>query len=111
MARPSNAQKSSPAAIRENASLLLGEALAKLRSRIRSSDFQDKSLVELVGKLLPLVADENTQTEADVTMEVLARKAVRVNLRIQQANEQNMRQEVIEDVVGIPGTTEEDSVE
>lgn len=111
MARPSNAQKSSPAAIRENASLLLGEALIKLRNRIRTSDFQDKSLIDLVGKLLPLVADENTQTEADVTMDVLARKAVQVNLRIQQANEQNMRQEVIEDVVGIPETTEEDSVE
>lgn len=93
MGHSSNAQKSSPATIRDNASVLLGEALAKLRKRIKKKDFADKCLVELVGKLIPIVIDTDTQSATDVTLDLLAEKAVKVNLRIMQANENQQSQQ------------------
>jgi len=97
MPRRTNTEKANPQLVQENARLVLGEALIKLRSRIRLNTFSDKNLVEVVSKLLPLLTDENTQTKTDVTMEMLAQKAVRVNLRIQQAGAQSLQEDVIEE--------------
>ena len=96
MPRKTNTEKANPQLVQENARLVLGESLIKLRSRIRYNNFSDKNLVDVVSKLLPLLTDENTQTKTDVTMEMLAQKAVRVNLRIQQAGTQNLQEEIIE---------------
>ena len=43
--------------------------------------------------MLPVIMDENTQSEDDVTMEILCKKAVKVNLRIQEANEEGLKEE------------------
>ena len=53
--------------------------------------FQDLS--GYVTKTIPLVMNENTQSEDDVTMEILCKKAVKVNLRIQEANEEGLKEE------------------
>ena len=111
MARPSNAQKANAQNIAEQSRILLGEAIAELRNRIKSKDKDKKiasgSLIDLVGKLLPALTDDNTQTPMDVTMEMLAQKAVRVNLRIQKANRQSTTEEAIE----TPDSIEEEDAE
>lgn len=104
MARKNNTEKASTQYLQETARLVLGEALAKVRTRIRNDKIKDKELVEIVSKLLPVLTNEETQTPTDVTMEVLAKKALTVSLRVQQAAEDNLKEEAIE----MPGATAEE---
>ena len=107
MARPSNAEKANAQVINEQSRLLLGEAVTELRNRLKVKDekkrMADGNLIKLIGTLMDVLVDENTQTRTDVTMEMLAQKAVKVNLRIQKAN----RQAVTEEAIDTPDATEE----
>lgn len=94
MARPKNTDKYSPQAQREMLKVLCGEALAQMKRQIKKADFQ--TLANFVSKTLPLILDENTQTTNDVTMELLIQKAVKVQMRIDEANEQSLTEEEIE---------------
>jgi hypothetical protein len=50
-----------------------------------------------VSKTLPIILDENVQNESDVTMELLIKKAVKVNLRVKEANEEGLKEEDAEE--------------
>lgn len=113
MGRPTKAEKYSPQAQKEmlrelcgNAIYLMNEHLKdlieeqkrlkkdKANKQIMKVDIQ--SLGTLVGKMLPIVVDENTETQSDVTMDLLIKKAINVNMRIQEANEEGLKEEEAE---------------
>ena len=54
-------------------------------------DYQ--ALGNFVGKMLPIIVDENTENTTDVTMDLLIKKAIKVNMRIQEANEEGLKEE------------------
>lgn len=95
MARPTNAERYSPDAQKDLIKVLCGEAIVQLRKKIKHADAN--TLAGLVTKLLPVVLDDDTQSNTDVTMELLARKAVKVQVRIKDATEQQQVSEAIED--------------
>lgn len=109
MARPRNTERMSPQAQRQKAREVCSDALDELKKKVRQAGVGE--LTAIVTKLLPLVMNEETQTQADATMELLAQKALRVKIRIREANEQNLKQEAIEEVDETPDTTEEDDDE
>ncbi len=94
MGRPKNMEKYSPQAQREQLKVLCGDALAQMRRMIKEADFQ--TLANFVTKTLPLIINEEEQNVNDVTMELLIQKAVKVKMRIKEANEQNIKEEEIE---------------
>lgn len=95
MARPKNSDKTNPQAQREQLKLLVGDALSCLRKQIKKADVN--TLANFVTKMMPLVLNDDTQTENDVTLEVLVQKAIRVSHRIQDSNAQNITSEEIEE--------------
>ena len=93
MGRPKKAEKYSPQAFIEKQKELVGMALEEMKKRIKKGDVSFQDLSGYVTKTIPLVMNENTQSEDDVTMEILCKKAVKVNLRIQEANEEGLKEE------------------
>ena len=69
----------------------------KANKQIMKVDIQ--SLGTLVGKMLPIVVDENTETQSDVTMDLLIKKALKVKLRVKEANEEGVKEEDTENEV------------
>lgn len=95
MARPTNSEKYSPQKQREQLQVLCGEAITQLRKQIKTADAN--TLARFVVQVLPLVLNEDTQTTSDVTMEILTKKALKVNLCIQETTEAQQVSEEIEE--------------
>ena len=95
MARPRNVDKYTPQAQKERLRFLVGDALGLLQKQLKKADAS--TLTTFIVKTLPLVMNEDTQTTSDVTLDLLAQKAVKVSLRIKNANEQNLTSEEIEE--------------
>ena len=93
MGRPKKAEKYSAQAFIETQKELVGMALEQMKKRIKKGDVAFQDLAGYVIKTLPLIMNENTQSEDDVTMEILCKRAVKVNLRIQEANEEGLKEE------------------
>ena len=93
MARPRNKDRYSPQVQRDKLRELTADALTRMKSLVQKADFQ--TLANFVSKALPLILNDNTQTENDVQMELLIKKAVKVQLRINEANEQYLTEEEI----------------
>ena len=98
MARPKNSERYSPQAQREQLRALCGEALALMKKQLQSAkdrpDFQ--TLSNFVSKTLPVIIDDNTQTQSDVVIQLHIQKAVNVALRIKEANQQNLTEAEIQ---------------
>ena len=97
MARPKNSEKYSPQAQREKLRELCGDALSLMKKKIKKGKVDFGSLSMFVSKTLPIILDENVQNESDVTMELLIKKAVKVNLRVKEANEEGLKEEDAEE--------------
>lgn len=82
--RPTNDQRSQPSSIQESARELTADIIYQLKKNVKNLD--PSTQVTLLGKLLPLIINSQTQSQEDVTMEVLCRKALQVDLRISQVN-------------------------
>jgi hypothetical protein len=95
MARPTNEERYSPQAQKERLRELCGDALLQMKKLIKEADFQ--TLSSFVIKTLPIITNENYETQNDVTMDVLIKKSLKVQIRIDEANEQNMQREEVED--------------
>jgi len=95
MARPTNEEKYSIQGQKAMLNKAVGEALVKLRSEIKKADVN--TLANFVTKMLPLLLNEDTQTTSDVTLELLTKKALRVKVRINEANTANLTTEEIEE--------------
>ena len=93
MGRPTKAEKYSPQAFFEKQKELVGMALDEMKKRIKKGDVSFQDLAGYVTKTIPLIKDENTQSESDVTMELLCKKAVKVKLRIEEANAEGVKEE------------------
>lgn len=93
MGRSTNAEKYSPQAFLEKQKELVGMALDQMKKRIKKGDVSFQDLAGYVTKTIPLIRDENTQSESDVTMEILCKKAVKVKMRINEANEEGVKEE------------------
>ena len=93
MARPTKAEKYSPQAFLEKQKELVGMALDEMKKRIKKGDVSFQDLAGYVTKTIPLIRDENTQSESDVTMEILCKRAVKVKMRINEANEEGVKEE------------------
>lgn len=93
MGRPKNSEKYSIQAFTEKQKELVGMALDEMKKRIKKGDVSFQDLAGYVVKTLPIIMNENTQSESDVTMEALCKKALKVNLRIQEANEEGLKEE------------------
>lgn len=93
MGRPTKAEKYSIQTFTEKQKELVGMALDEMKKRIKKGDVSFQDLAGYVTKTIPLIRDENIQSESDVTMEILCKKALKVNMRIQEANEENLKEE------------------
>lgn len=93
MGRPSKAEKYSPQKFINDSKELVGEALAQMKKQIKGGQASFAELSQFVTKMLPIVTDTNTQTETEMSMELQMKKVVNVNLRIQEANEQSVKEE------------------
>lgn len=95
MARPTNEERYSPQAQKERLRELCGDALLQMKKLIKEADFQ--TLSSFVIKTLPIITNENYETQNDVTMDVLIKKSLKVQIRVDEANEQNMQRDEVED--------------
>ena len=68
-------------------------ALEKMKKQIKEDKVSFQDLAGYVTKTIPLIRDENTQSESDVTMEILCKRAVKVKMRIDEANEEGVKEE------------------
>lgn len=110
MPRPTKAEKYSPQAQKDMLRELCGDAIYLMSEHLKDliaeqkrlkKDENNKQIMKIdiqslgtfVGKMLPIVMDENTQSESDVTMEILCKKAVKVKMRINEANEEGVKEE------------------
>lgn len=93
MGRPKKAEKYSAQSFVDQQKELVGMALEKMKKMIKENKVSFQDLSGYVTKTIPLVMNENTQSESDVTMEILCKKAIKVNMRIQEANEEGLKEE------------------
>ena len=93
MARPSKAEKYSAQAQKELYRELCGDALQQMKKQIKTGKIDFQSLANFVNKAIPIVTDENTETGKMVTMDMLLKKSVKVSMRIQEANEEGLKEE------------------
>lgn len=93
MGRPKNSEKYSPQAFLEKQKELVGMALDEMKKRIKKGDVSFQDLAGYVTKTIPLIKDENTQSNKMVTMDMLMQKSIKVSMRIQEANEEGLKEE------------------
>ena len=93
MARPKNTDKYSAQKQKELLRELCGDALLMMKKQIKEGKVDFSSLSQFVSKSLPMVIDENTENANDVTMDLLIKKAVKVQLRIDEANEEGLKED------------------
>ncbi len=93
MGRPKKSEKYSAQAFLDSQKELVGMALEEMKKRIKKGDVSFQDLSGYVTKAIPLIMNENTQSESDVTMELLCKKAIKVNLRIEEANAEGVKEE------------------
>lgn len=95
MARPTNEERYSPQAQKDKLREIVGEALVQLKTRIKKADV--RTLSDFVMKMYPYIIDDDTQTSTDMTLELLAKRALKVQLRIQDATEAQLKPEEIKE--------------
>lgn len=84
--RPSNEERSSITALKEN----IRKTCADVLFSIKKEDIKLMTVTEkmnYLGKMLPFIIDDDTQTAESVTMGMLVKKAISVEVQIKNANE------------------------
>lgn len=84
--RPSNEERSTVTALKES----IRRSCASVLFSIKKEDIQQMTITEkmnYLGKMLPFIIDDETQTAESVTMSMLVKKALQVNVQIKAANE------------------------
>ncbi len=94
MARPTNEERYSPAAQREELRKLCGDAIVNLRRQIKNAD--PATLARIITQVSPLVLNDDTQSTSDVTLELLSQRALRVRMAIRETAEQQQISEPTE---------------
>ncbi len=84
--RPSNEDRSTITALKES----IRKTCAEVLFSIKKEDIKTMTVTEkmnYLGKMLPFIIDDDTQTAENVTMAMLIKKAVMVDIQIKNANE------------------------
>lgn len=84
--RPSNEERSTVTALKES----IRKSCADVLFSIKKEDIKMMTITEkmnYLGKMLPFIIDDDTQTAESVTMGMLVKKALTVELQIKAANE------------------------
>lgn len=85
--------------IRENLKDMIAEqARRKKESKEKNEKYEPlkidyQALGNFVGKMMPIIVDDNTENANDVTMDLLIKKAIKVNMRITEANEEGLKED------------------
>lgn len=84
--RPSNEERSSVTALKDT----IRKTCADVLFSIKKEDIKMMTVTEkmnYLGKMLPLIIDDDTQTAESVTMGMLIKKAIMIDVQIKNANE------------------------
>jgi hypothetical protein len=84
--RPSNEDRSSITALKDS----IRKTCADVLFSIKKEDIKMMTVTEkmnYLGKMLPFIIDDDTQTAESVTMGMLVKKAMMVDIQIKSANE------------------------
>lgn len=84
--RPSNEERSSVTALKET----IRKSCADVLFSIKKEDIKLMTITEkmnYLGKMLPFIIDDDTQTAETVTMGMLIKKALTVEVQVKSANE------------------------
>jgi hypothetical protein len=84
--RPSNEDRSSITALKDS----IRKTCADVLYSIKKEDVKMMTVTEkmnYLGKMLPFIIDDDTQTAESVTMGMLVKKAMMVDIQIKSANE------------------------
>lgn len=86
MARPTNEERYSPAAQRDELRKLCGDAIINLRRQIKNAD--PATLARIITQVSPLVLNDDTQSTSDITLELLSQRALKIKMAIRETSEQ-----------------------
>ena len=84
--RPSNEDRSSITALKDS----IRKTCADVLFSIKKEDIKMMTVTEkmnYLGKMLPFIIDDDTQTAESVTMGMLVKKAIMIDIQIKNANE------------------------
>lgn len=96
MARPTNEERYSPQRQKDELKKLCGEAIVQLRKQIKRADAN--TLARFIMQMLPVVLNDDTQTTSDITLELLAKKALKVRMSIKETTEaQQVSEEIVDE--------------
>ena len=97
MGRPRKGEKYSAEAQEQLVRELCGDALLAMKQMIKQKKVTFQDLSNFVGKALPTVLNKDTgESNKMVTMDMLMQKTVKVSMRIQEANEEGLKEEEAE---------------
>lgn len=94
MGRPRKGEKYSAEAQEQLVRELCGDALLAMKQMIKQKKVTFQDLSNFVGKALPTVLNKDTgESNKMVTMDMLMQRTVKVSMRIQEANEEGLKEE------------------
>lgn len=79
--------------IRENLKETIAEQARRKKAKQEPMKIDYQALGNFVGKMLPIIVDDNTENANDVTLDLLIKKAIKVNMRITEANEEGLKED------------------
>ena len=79
--------------IRENLKETIAEQARRKKEKKEPMKIDYQALGNFVGKMMPIIVDDNTENANDVTMDLLIKKAIKVNMRITEANEEGLKED------------------
>lgn len=79
--------------IRENLKETIAEQARRKKAKQEPMKIDYQALGNFVGKMMPIIVDDNTENANDVTMDLLIKKAIKVNMRITEANEEGLKED------------------
>lgn len=79
--------------IRENLKETIAEQARRKKAKQEPMKIDYQALGNFVGKMMPIIVDDNTENANDVTMDLLIKKAIKVNMRITEANKEGLKED------------------
>lgn len=79
--------------IRENLKETIAEQARRKKAKQEPMKIDIQAYGNFIGKMMPIIVDDNTENANDVTMDLLIKKAIKVNMRITEANEEGLKED------------------
>lgn len=91
--RPSNADRTTTSAMKDAIRKTCADILSSFTKKDAIKGMATDEKILYLQKMLPFVINEDTQTEGSMTMELLCKKAMRVEMEISVANAEAQSEE------------------